>query len=257
MDNSIPKIIFIVPYRNRIQQKHHFDIYMKYIMEDYNESEYKIFFSHQCDNRNFNRGAMKNIGFIAMKQLYPNHYKNITFVFNDIDTMPYKKNLLNYQTTQGIVKHFFGFDFALGGIVSITGADFERIGGYPNFWAWGLEDNALNNRVLKNKLKIDRSNFYEIHNHNIVNLTDSKAKVLSKENSWRFKDNNYDSLYDIKNLKYNIENEYINISSFNTKVNPADDTYYYSQYNAKIFLDKRFKSNNKNNKSLTTMNFFN
>lgn len=255
MNNSIPKIIFIIPYRNRPEQKHHFHIYMKYIMEDYNKTDYKIFFSHQCDNRNFNRGAVKNIGFIAMKELYPNHYKNITFVFNDIDTTPYKKNLLNYQTTQGIVKHFFGFNFALGGIVSITGADFEKIGGYPNFWAWGLEDNALNNRVLKNKLIIDRSNFYEIYNHNIIQLTDNKTKLLSKQNSWRFKDNNYDTLYDIKNLKYNIENEFINITSFNTKINPGNDTYYYSENNSKIFLDKRFKSNNK--KSLTTMNFFN
>lgn len=255
MEKSIPKIIFIVPYRNRSQQKHHFDIYMNYIMEDYNKNDYKIYFSHQCDNRNFNRGAMKNIGFIAMKQKYPNDYKNITFVFNDIDTMPYKKNLLNYQTRHGVVKHFFGFKFALGGIVSITGADFERIGGFPNFWAWGLEDNAFNNRVLKNKIQIDRSNFYEIHNHNIINLTDSKAKVLSKENSWRFVDNNFDSLYDIKNLKFNIENEFINITSFNTNINPVNDTYYYSQDNAKIILDKRFKTNNKN--SLKNMNFFN
>ena len=256
MEKSIPKIIFIVPYRNRAQQKHHFDIYMKYIMEDYNKNDYKIYFSHQCDNRNFNRGAMKNIGFIAMKQQYPNHYKNITFVFNDIDTMPYKKNLLNYLTKDGVVKHFFGFKFALGGIVSITGADFERIGGFPNFWAWGLEDNAFNNHVLKNKIQIDRSNFYEMYNQNIINLIDTKSKVLSKENSWRFADNNYDSLYDIKNLKFNIENEYINITSFNTKINPTNDNYYYSVDNSKIYLDKRFKNNNIKN-PLKGMKFFN
>ena len=251
----VPKIIFIIPYRDREQQLFFYKKYMNYILEDMPSDDWEMYFSHQTDKREFNRGGTKNIGFLAMKEKYPNDYKNITFVFNDIDTMPYKKNLINYQTTHGIVKHFFGFNFALGGIVSITGADFERIGGFPNFWAWGLEDNAFNNRVLKNKIQIDRTNFYEIHNHNIIHLTDTKAKVLSKQNSWRFLDNNYDSLYDIKNLKFNIENEFINITSFNTKINPGNDTYYYSENNSKIILDNRFKSNNK--KSLTTMNFFN
>ena len=255
MNNSIPKIIFIVPYRNREEQKHHFDIYMKYIMEDYNIDDFKIFFSYQNDNRNFNRGAVKNIAFIAMKELYPNNYKNITFVFNDIDTLPYKKNLLNYQTTSGIVKHFFGFKFALGGIVSITGSDFEKIRGYPNFWAWGLEDNTLNDRVLKNNIKIDRSNFFEIYNQNILNLTDSQNKILSKQNSWRYKDNDLDDIYDIKNLRYAIENEFINIFYFDTKINPNSDAYYYSENRSKLHLDKRFKTKNYND--LATMKFFN
>jgi hypothetical protein len=96
---------------------------MEKILEDYKKSEYKIIYSHQSDTRIFNRGAMKNIGFLYAKSLYPNDYQNITFVFNDVDTMPYNKNFLNYETVQGNVKHFYGYQFTLGGIVSITGAD--------------------------------------------------------------------------------------------------------------------------------------
>ena len=133
--SAVPRIVFIVPYRNRHQQKQFFSTFQTSVMGD--RDDYEIYFSHQCDARTFNRGATKNIGFLAIKAKYPEHYKDITFVFNDIDTVPFAQ-IFDYETSHGVVKHFYGFKYALGGIVSLTGADFEATNGYPNFWGWGM-----------------------------------------------------------------------------------------------------------------------
>ena len=152
--SQVPKVVFIIPYRNRPQHKYFFSNHINTIMADSSlNDKYEVYFSHQDDSRSFNRGGTKNIGFLSVKNKYPNDYKNITFVFNDIDTMPLEKNYLNYDTISGVVKHFYGFKFALGGIFSITGADFEKTVGFPNYWAWGLEDNAMQIRVLENNIK--------------------------------------------------------------------------------------------------------
>ena len=212
----VPNIVFIVPYRNREQQLFFFRNYMKYIMEDYRDNDYKIFFSHQTDTREFNRGATKNIGFLAVKQLYPDDYKDITFVFNDIDTIPHKKGLLKYNTNIGVVKHFYGFVQALGGIFSIKGRDFEKLNGFPNYWGWGFEDNAMNARVLKNSMMtINRDNFFKIGDNNIIQLFDSVTRSIVLKNKQKYaNDTTTDGITAIKNLTYDIDGDMINIKTF-------------------------------------------
>ena len=58
-----------MPYRDREPHKMVFSRVMPYILGD---SNYRILFIHQKDTRPFNRGATKNIGFLAMKTKYPN-----------------------------------------------------------------------------------------------------------------------------------------------------------------------------------------
>jgi hypothetical protein len=256
MDTNIPKIIFIVPYRDRRQEKCIFSVYMKYIMEDYDKNDYEIYYSHQIDNRPFNRGATKNIGFLAMKKKYPNTYQNITFVFNDVDTVPVKKNTFDYATTKGVVKHFYGFTFTLGGIFSIVGSDFEKCNGFPNNWGWGLEDNAMNDRVLLNEIIINRQQFYPRETREVLHLYDTPNRIINNKEPGNYNTKNLnDNLNNIHELEYVIEpntnidetgnetndgtiknsikvstieqKEYmINISNFRTFVNPANEIFY-------------------------------
>jgi hypothetical protein len=237
----VPKKVFIVPYRNRLHHKFFFCKYMSFILE--NEDDYEIYFSHQCDARNFNRGATKNIGFLAMKQKYPNDYKNITFIFNDVDTIPFTK-IFDYETSPGVVKHYYGFTYTLGGIVVIKGGDFEMINGYPNFWGWGNEDNCLQKRCERFRIKIDRSVFYPIGSPEILQLFDGISRIISKKDPWRMKyDDGYDGIRSLHKLYYTIDNEsknpddnvysiendkifYINIATFLAGLRHEEDDYY-------------------------------
>jgi len=238
---NIPKRIFIVPYRNRVQHKFFFSKYMSFILED--KPDYEIYFSHQCDARTFNRGAIKNIGFLAAKNKYPEHYKNITFIFNDVDTIPFHK-IFDYETTHGVVKHYYGFKYALGGIVVMKGADFEKTNGFPCFWGWGMEDTVIQKRCEAVGLKIDRSVFYNIGSPEILQFFDGISRIISKKDPWRGEyDNGIDGLTTISKLKYTIDEKsenpndnifvfhnpkikIINVSTFLTHIPFGSEEYY-------------------------------
>ena len=238
---KIPKRVFIVPYRNRIQHKFFFSKYMSFILE--NDEDYEIYFTHQCDARTFNRGAVKDIGFIAVRNKYPQHYRDITFIFNDVDTIPFTK-IFDYETTHGVVKHYYGFKYALGGIVVMKGADFEKTNGFPCFWGWGMEDNALQKRCESVGLKIDRSVFYNIGSPEILQLFDGISRIISKKDPWRGEnDNGVDGLRTITQLKYTIDEKsenpndniftvhndkimFVNVTTFLTHIPFGSEEYY-------------------------------
>jgi hypothetical protein len=218
---KIPKLVFIVPYRDREQQLLFFEKHMKEILADYDPEDYKIYIIHQTDKREFNRGALKNIGFLLIKEKYPKDYQNITIVFNDVDTMPLNKNFFHYETTPGTVKHFYGYTFALGGIVSINAKDLESINGYPNLWAWGFEDNMLQHRVLNHpNLTIDRSEFYPLLDKNVLQLKDGLERLVNRGEFDRYIAKTPEGIDSIRSLIYQInENSgYVNVIYFETGV---------------------------------------
>ena len=241
--SSVPKRIFIVPYRERKEHKFFFSNQMNFLLNDF--QDYEIYFSHQCDKRQFNRGGTKNIGFLVMKEKYPDDYKDITFIFNDVDTLPFHR-IFDYETELGIIKHYYGFTYALGGIVVIKGADFERVNGFPNFWGWGNEDSVFQERCLRGGIHIDRSQFYPIGSPEILQLFDGVKRLVSpREYNIGKQDSGVDGLSSLYKVTYSIDEEsfnpednkyvvdntriyVINILSFLSSMNfDKNDFYYY------------------------------
>jgi hypothetical protein len=219
IDKIPPKMVFIVPYRDRPIQLDFFKRHMKYILEDIPKKDYKIMIMHQCDNRSFNRGALKNMGFMIIRELYPTTYQNITLIFNDLDTMPFIKNFLPYDTVPNTIKHFYGVPFTLGGIFSIKAIDFEKINGFPNFWAWGYEDNLINTRAKRANMNIDRSVFYPMHDINIIHLNDGTMRNVNYSEFRRYEGKTREGISSISQISYKFDVEYmVNVSHFNTGI---------------------------------------
>jgi hypothetical protein len=77
------KKLFIIPYRDRFSHGQVFINHMSKILED---DEYEFIFVHQCDRRPFNRGAMKNVGFLREP------LASRIYGVGGLKTMQYKKN---------------------------------------------------------------------------------------------------------------------------------------------------------------------
>jgi DNA primase len=149
--------------------------------------------------------------------------------------VPYDSGIIQYETRAGIVKHFYGVKFALGGIFSIKGGDFERTNGFPNFWTWGGEDNYMQYRVLQSGLKIDRRGFFPLQHPNILQMVEGIMRTISRsEAEMVFYKTTNDGLYTIQNLNYNEEEKlntnavdfrYIHVSHFDCAYSHASNTY--------------------------------
>jgi hypothetical protein len=126
----------------------------------------------------------------------------------------------------------------------MKGADFEKTNGFPCFWGWGMEDNALQKRCDAVGLRIDRSVFYNIGSPEILQLFDGISRIISKKDPWRGEnDNGVDGLRTITQLKYTIDEKsenpndnmftvhndkimFVNVSTFLTHIPFGSEEYY-------------------------------
>ena len=202
------KNVILIPYRNR---KEHLEIYIKDAIPLFDKylKPFKAVIIEQEEGKLFNRGMLLNIGF--------NEYKEKTeyFFTHDIDIIPNEKciNELYTQTNtinSGIIGIYTSHCNTLGGIIKFTPDIFLKINGFPNnFWGWGVEDKALQNRSQFMNISIDK---------NILNNDINRFNYFTIKND--IDDRHRHSTFQLKtNFEYDIfntltiENKYKHIMS--------------------------------------------
>jgi len=182
---TAPTHIIILPYRDRQDELAEFNRVMPdYFNKDICERQggrWEIWYIEQADGKLFNRGSLLNIGALeAQRRFFPNttadytsDYKSlndITLVFHDVDVCVKEPGLIQYECQPGEVRHPYGEidprkGPMLGCFCIIRLGDFLRVGGFPNYYGWGLEDVALGHRCLAHQIRINEQNLIPRYSH--------------------------------------------------------------------------------------------
>ena len=140
--NIVPNVVIICPVRDRDYDK-------SAILKVYADLiKVKLVFVCQNWDKPWNKGAMINIAFLEISKLYPNDYRDINFVFHDVDVLPYthiprRQYPRLFSTVEGvIIQNCPGFagGFALNHVFTILGKDYEKLHGFCNVYGWDNSD---------------------------------------------------------------------------------------------------------------------
>jgi hypothetical protein len=142
----------LIPYRNRETHLEYFINHTVPILPKH----FQVCVIEQGDELLFNRGKLLNIGFQENKNNFD------IFITHDVDLNPTKNTFENFYDIEIEPNLFWGIYTScwntLGGIISFQKETFERINGFPNnFFGWGTEDKALQNRAELYQVKIQKN----------------------------------------------------------------------------------------------------
>ena len=141
------KLGVCVPYRNREEHMSKFVPHVSKFLEE-RGIEHTIYLAHQCDDKLFNRGLMKNI---AAKYAFDDGCDYI--VWHDIDMVP-EDDSCDYSFPEDNPQHIavrisqsdyqLKYEEYFGGAVLFSKEQVEKTNGYSNgYWDWGMEDDDL------------------------------------------------------------------------------------------------------------------
>ena len=177
---NLKNFCFIIPNRNRESTlKFTKDKIFEYVKNNNILSD--IWIIHQNNKTNWNKGTTLNIGFKILEPFYD------YFIFNDADIY-LTKNVNPFFSPKNMeLLHLYGYNHCIGGIFIINKNDFKLINGFSNnYFNWGREDTDLNDRLIENKIKINRNfeNYAEeIKHHNDNNLWNFKKDSIEYKNA--------------------------------------------------------------------------
>lgn len=184
------KHIILIPYRNR---ERHLEYFLKNsvpLLKKYFE-DLKIIIIEQGNDKLFNRGMLLNIGF--------KEYDADYYFTHDVDLNPTEICIENYyiQNNEGITGIYTSCYNTLGGIIKFSKNVFLSINGFPNnFWGWGVEDKAIQNRAEFKNIEITK---------NILNNDPNRFKYFTIFND--VDDRKKDNVSNKHNIEYNIFNK--------------------------------------------------
>ena len=180
------KLGVCVPYRNR---EEHMNKFVPHISEFLTNRgiDHTVYIAHQCDEKLFNRGLMKNI---AAKYAFEDGCDYI--VWHDIDMVPEDYSCdYSYpeENPQHIAVRISQSDYNLkyqeyfGGAVIFTKEQVEKTNGYSNdYWDWGMEDDDLFWRCIQEGM-VDTQNlsYGKTKKVGVFNGTDSYIKIPNQK----------------------------------------------------------------------------
>ena len=187
---GVKRLNVVIPYRDRqTHLKAFVPLLRAYFARDKLDYviPYRVFIIEQENGLPFNRGALKNIGFVVGRE-----HSDYT-CFHDVDYLPVWADYSWSDTPAAIVWH--GAETRLwslkhpgrrlghkiedffGGVVLTPNALFEQVNGYANtYWGWGWEDSDLKHRYQSAGITFTRrkGSFQGLdHDHDGYTLNDA------------------------------------------------------------------------------------
>ncbi len=196
------RLSIVVPYRAR---EHHLKIFVPHVRAFFSRDKldhaipYQVLVVEQEHGLPFNRGAIKNVGFLLGQD------SSDYTCFHDVDYLPiwadyswtdhptpivwYGAEVRPIAPGRSSAVAVNQMESFFGGVLLVPNAAFMHVDGYSNsYWGWGSEDVDLRNRFLAASVQLGRrkGSFDPLdHNHDAF-LPDGSRSPLATENERLF-----------------------------------------------------------------------